>query len=410
MKKSILIGAIAALMLFAFVACDSGSNVGYITGVKAEANADKVYLPGETVDLSDYSFTLLSYDGSEAAASASDFVTKGADDLVVPQSGDFAPTVYYKGNTEWGVDLDVNVGKVKEVSVDASKIAEKTYYVPFVESTDAENYKKYTTDLIDLEGAVITAKYADENDVEGTREIAIDNKYVSAALSAWTKGPQTATVTYAGVVSTDTYSVTVEDNLIVSVKLELTNPNAKYYVGSTVSTSALKMVATYVNGETQDMTTASTTTFLFRNADEKYTATSVTIDTKTPATRTVYAQYVGKNQATTLDPNASFSFEIRENRVTGVGAVIKDSLTLYAGKDYSNSVSTDIANHLTVKYTYETTNTSATELVYGTDYSISSSVNFTNARVNQKVPVTVEAGGYSYTLYVDLQQDPEADA
>ena len=199
--------------------------------------------------------------------------------------------------------------------------------------------------------------------------------------------------------------VNVEDNLIASVKLALTDTDAKYYVGDTVSTSALKMVATYVNGETKDVTAASTTTYLYRDADQKYTQTSVSIDTKAPGSQTVYAQYVGTNQATTLDPNASFTFTINENKVTGITATAS-GLTLYAGKDYSSSIATDIASKLTVKNTYETANPSATALTYGTEYSITSNVNFTNSRVNQKVPVTVSAGGYSYTLYFDLAQAP----
>ena len=405
MKKCILIGVLAALMLFAFTACDTGATtVGYIAGVKAVANGDKVYLPGETVDLADYSFTLLMADGSEASASAADF-TYGEGVLVVPASGEFNPSVSYKGGA-WKADLDVNVGTIEEVKVDASKVAETTYYVPVNTLTDSDpKYDEYRDDLIDLEGVVITAKYVDENNVKGEKTISVDNKQVSAALKAWSKGEQTVTVTYAGVVSKDTYKVNVEDNLIASVKLALTDTDAKYYVGDKVSTSALKMVATYVNGETKDVIAASTTTYLYRDADQKYTQTSVSIDTKAPGSQTVYAQYVGTNQATTLDPNASFTFTINENKVTGITATAS-GLTLYAGKDYSSSIATDIASKLTVKNTYETANPSATALTYGTEYSITSNVNFTNSRVNQKVPVTVSAGGYSYTLYFDLVQAP----
>ena len=405
MKKCILIGVLAALMLFAFTACDTGATtVGYIAGVKAVANGDKVYLPGETVDLADYSFTLLMADGSEASASAADF-TYGEGALVVPASGEFNPSVSYKGGA-WKADLDVNVGTIEEVKVDASKVVETTYYVPVNTLTDSDpKYDEYRDDLIDLEGVVITAKYVDENNVKGEKTISVDNKQVSAALAAWSKGEQTVTVTYAGVASKDTYKVNVEDNLIASVKLALTNTDAKYYVGDTVSTSALKMVATYVNGETKDVAAASATTYLYRDADQKYTQTSVSIDTKAPGSQTVYAQYVGSNQATTLDPNASFTFTINENKVTGITATAS-SLTLYAGKDYSSSIATDIASKLTVKNTYEKANPSATALTYGTEYSITSNVNFTNSRVNQKVPVTVSAGGYSYTLYFDLASAP----
>ena len=63
MKKTILVTLVAAMMLFAFVACDS--NAGYPvlrdTGI---ATTTTEYLVGEEINPADFTFVAYNYDGT----------------------------------------------------------------------------------------------------------------------------------------------------------------------------------------------------------------------------------------------------------------------------------------------------------------------------------------------------------
>ena len=64
MKKTILVGFIAALMLFAFVACDNSVGYKVPTGITVSA-AKTEYLVGEPLDLNNFTATVAYSDGTE---------------------------------------------------------------------------------------------------------------------------------------------------------------------------------------------------------------------------------------------------------------------------------------------------------------------------------------------------------
>ena len=74
MKKSILIGALAALMLFAFVACDNGAT-GLVYRVEAVQN--EVYVTGETPKAEGFSFTGYTTSGDVVSINPADVDIKG---------------------------------------------------------------------------------------------------------------------------------------------------------------------------------------------------------------------------------------------------------------------------------------------------------------------------------------------
>ena len=97
--KKVFIGVLAALMLFAFVACDnSGSNANpaYITYVEATLNSGVVYVEGEKVDSADFTFKGYDVLGNEIATIPSERFTAdtplvaGKNDVKFLFAGDYA--------------------------------------------------------------------------------------------------------------------------------------------------------------------------------------------------------------------------------------------------------------------------------------------------------------------------------
>ena len=404
MKKSILIGAIAALMLFAFVACDNGSSVGYVLDVAASGKGETIYLPGETVDPSEFTYTLFMYDGSTQTASASDFVF---DDLTADGS---AIKGYYKGNksnTSWAIEINPMVATVKSITVDASAAdVEKTYYA--TSTTD----DKYTNDLIDLTGVVITAKYeyTDEDGVktEGEKAVAIDNPSVNATIADWTTASTTAgdkvvTVSYGG--DSKTYAVTLVTNLIESVAIKTTDDYVVYddtasfaaavFSGENVTTQGIYLEATYVNGEV-----APTTDVMYSNdGGNSYKVAAGAISVPESATYTIRAKYIGDDGVVGIEREVTAPITIVENKVTGITASISAG-TLKMG-DYTNTMPVGL-----VVTTVKTHGTGET-LDYGSEYTVSAAdgLKFTaeeGYEAGDRVAFTVTATATGHTADVEV--------
>ena len=403
MKKSILIGAIAALMLFAFVACDNGSSVGYVLDVAASGKGETIYLPGETVDPSEFTYTLFMYDGSTQTASASDFVF---DDLTADGS---TINGYYKGNKAWDVTINPMVATVKSITVDATAAdVEKTYYAT------ASTEDKYTNDLINLNGVVITAKYeytdADGVKTEGEKAVAIDNPSVNATIADWatastTAGDKSVTVSYGG--DSKSYAVTLVQNLVQSVAVKTTADYVVYdddttfkaaaFSGETVTSQGIYLEATYVNGEVAPVAAADVK--FSNDGGNSYQVAVSAISVPESATYTVRAKYTGDDGVVGITREVTAPITIVENKVTGITASIAAG-TLKMD-DYTSKMPVGLVV-TTVK-----THGAGEELGYGEGYTVSAAdgLKFTTEEgyeAGDRVAFTVTATATGHTANVEV--------
>ena len=287
MRKKVFIGFLAALMLFAFTACDNGTNpINVIRSVSAEAD-DTVYLPGETVDPSKFTYTVLYYDGRVDTATADDIDWVNLVVDAETTTGDtYSIGGYYAGNQELPVVVEVNFAVPSSITVDSTDVAEKDYYLDVADASEAPA----ASHEIDKTGLKITAKFTNPvtKKVE-TREIDPSNKFVSATISDWdANGADNVTVTYAK--KTAPYTQTLKANLIVSVAMKISEGYKVYinpfkaaagslaYATETKKDGEIKladgdtagvyMEATYSNGQKQ---VVAPTDILFKDNSGEYT-------------------------------------------------------------------------------------------------------------------------------------------
>ena len=423
MTKKVFIGVLAALMLFAFTACEN-NGVSQIAGVNVTGGEDTVYLPGETVDLNDYTFTLVMYDGSTKPASASNF---DFDSLVVESSATPDEVNYingtYEGAQNWTVQLPVQVGQVTKLEVNADEAATKTYYT----SNDTD-YQK-----INLEGVVITAKYEFDG-VEDSREVAIDNKALDAdftnGTTSWTSSSAIAkaevTVMYGG--QNATYETKLEVNPVNKVELKATEGYQIYSDGTASGSNKLAyasvtdgkldkgakgvyLEATYENGEV--LAVEGTSVKFSNDSGATYAVETASINTVTiPGTgnMTVYAQYVGTNVVAGLTRTASLAnLPIVADSVVGIKVTESDTVENFkVGKSYTAE---ELAAFITVQQVKASDGDSATltgaELDYGAeeDYTIDlTSFDATKSLAGDKVviKVTTTEGGFTGDITLTL--------
>ena len=281
MKKSILIGVLAALMLFAFTACENGTvTVDYIKQVYATNNAETAYLPGETVNLTDYTFTAMMYDGRTVTVDASDIVF---DSLVVPTDAKAESTISgsYKGSN-FDVTLEYNLATVDTVTMDASAVATKQYIAAVAETSKDE----FKDESLKFDGIEFTVKYTDENKVKGEKTITVADVaegFITGAVQA--SGSNTWTLSgdevKAGSASRDvkvsynkteagTYKITLVPNYISGLELKATDGYKVYNVPTNTKvtaknntlaysadgkTAGIYLEATWDNGETSVIAT-----------------------------------------------------------------------------------------------------------------------------------------------------------
>ena len=146
MKKCILIGALAALMLFAFTACDNTTAVdGAVQSV--EATQAVVYVEGETPTAEGFTYTGYTNMGATVTVEASDIT-------LVPTSagsGVSANTygIVFKGQPVGTVVVDFEA--VESIEVDASKATTEYYKIP--SDVTGVSARELVKDVI------VTAKY-----------------------------------------------------------------------------------------------------------------------------------------------------------------------------------------------------------------------------------------------------------
>ncbi len=135
MKKSILIGVLAALMLFAFTACDNTATTGFdqaVISITAEGAPE--YFAGDEVSPSDYTVTATRFNGETFVVSAEDLKLEDNSTVGTPtDNGDVvtAGTIVYTGFTYLGDKVSTGV-EATAYKVDAINVVvnadQPTYY------------------------------------------------------------------------------------------------------------------------------------------------------------------------------------------------------------------------------------------------------------------------------------------
>ena len=385
MTRKVFIGVLAALMLFAFTACEgnSGYQVLRDAGV-ATTTVD--YLVGEKVNPSDFTFIAYNYDGSEREIPAADVVLVSGGDT--DAAGVITPIFGWNGVKFVGA---AEVYTVDSIEVDATNAATKVYYT--TEDADYQN--------VDLSGVVITAKYT----VDGTEKTkVVDSALAKGTIADWTTADEDATVTVTFGGKNGDYTVDLQKNLISTISFAAADTTKKYYVDDTVTSAAFKMVGNMLNGEEKTLTAG--TDYMYYNATaQTYTLSAPSVDTSKAATVSVRAKYVGSEGVVGLAREGyQANLVINEDKVVGI---IVDASSLASGTPIDTKDSTGYG--LSVSYEMES-GKSGSALTYNAaedGFTVSpvefkSKDNGGSYEVGDRVQITVVAGSYSKTVQTTL--------
>ena len=328
MKKSILIGVLAALMLFAFTACDSGaSNIGYVT--KVEATTTKEYVDFGTVvyDPADFTFTGITTTGEKVNLTSNQF-TYAEGSTIDGDEENTKVVTFNWGSTKVQAKAEVTVYPVEKIEVAAGTapvlyytVTSGTYYDADPEDPQADT----DYNAIDPVGLVLTLTY----DTDKTMEVVVDKDTTgltyqfgkieagefkaesNATTVPATAGEYAIQVAYDSL--KDTYDVTVEDNRVASTALVVDEDYVLYTNGTDIIVDGKATSADKLDGTKVFVTKAMTNGQVLKAADAEVAwgtvqatvseaasgaAVDIVVDVNKGTTTTIYAKYVGKNVTT----------------------------------------------------------------------------------------------------------------
>ena len=265
MRKSILIGVLAALMLFAFTACDNSTPeapiYGNATVVGASLASAPVYLEGDTFDASDITVSVLLnvgepivYTGDEVSAKRTGDkpLEAGANSVTVTVPGATAPynvTVYAYKPEAYTVNLASTQNTISlakpELSLDGITV-----------NTTYDGGKTVTRDLEDMPGlSAVTGELVANTLVSGKKVNDIID--VAAILKEAVKDVDTITINGSW-----SLTVTEESNPVTNVSIALSDKSEYFTVGTTYSTLKddanldFTVTLTFKDGTTKSLTKA----------------------------------------------------------------------------------------------------------------------------------------------------------
>ena len=297
MKKSILIGVLAALMLFAFTACENNSSaIGLVDRIVAVQN--ETYVAGETPDASGFTFTGYTTYGDEVALDSADVTLKAA--------GSNGYDIFYQGEKCGSVVVDFE--ELKELKVDASA-SKAVYYEVLSGKTLVSGEALPTSRDIDTTGIVVTAEY------DGGSKV-IANDALTFTNSTWTKGEQTVTVKLGSETEEGEYKINVLENLVSSVAMaasddyvlfsDVADKDALAYA-TDGDTAGVYMAVTYQGGEVVRVATDTDIQFATGTSGDKVTygnLAAVNVDLE-KASISLTAVYQGKDGVVGLNKTAA---------------------------------------------------------------------------------------------------------
>ena len=225
--KKVFIGVFAALMLFAFVACDNSPS-GMVYSIDATQTA--VYVTGEEPTAEGFTFTGYTNLGESVSIDASQvkFVPYGT-------GSNSTYAIMYRGTLAGYVDVDFET--LDYITVDATD-SDAEYYAMVTgtapDGTSAPD-KAALDKAIDKTGIVVTAYYDG-----GSKVLPNDTKGLAFTADSWAGDTATITVSFNG--QEDTYDVDVKENLIAGLTLNATPGYTVYYHkgGSTTDSAAIE--------------------------------------------------------------------------------------------------------------------------------------------------------------------------
>ena len=309
-----------------------------LSGIAIASTPTKTsYFVGDTLDTTGLKL-IATYNNGTTQTITSGFTCKPT---ALNSAGAQTVTVNYGGKT---AAFTVNVQNVtlSDIAI-ASKPSKTSYFVG---------------DTLDPTGLKLTATYNN-----GTTQTITSgfNCNISALNDA---GPQTVTVSYGG--KTATFTVNVQAVTLSGIAIASKPSKTSYFVGDTLDTTGLKLIATYNNGTTQTITSGFNCTPAALNS---------------AGTQTVTVSYGGKT--------ATFSVNVQNVTLSSIAIASMPSKTSYFVGDTLDTTG------LKLTATYNN----------GTTQTITSGFNCTPAVLNDAGTrtVTVSYGGKTATFTVNVQ-------
>ena len=234
--KKYFIGVLAALMLFAFTACEP-QGIEYPTessGFGVRTVGDTTYLEGEDFDFRGLEVVQIYKDGSTKPVAAEDLTVSNGENL----SSSSKVTINYLGK-EVISELEPVVKGINAITVDASTAT--TQYV-------SETGSASDSSSFDKTGLVVTGQYKEGETVVLSRVLDADEytvKFDSQATSAGTE--QTATVTLTGESVTTTFKLTTAEDEVEKIEL-VPIKESVYFGDSKALATNFTVTATFKSG------------------------------------------------------------------------------------------------------------------------------------------------------------------
>ena len=268
MTKSILIGAIAALMLFAFVACDNnaGSDEIYNPVVRMYQDNEVSYLANETTDFNDFVVMAQRLDGTTFQVSADQVVY---DPIKVTSGTNAGTATYYTYTGTVVVNLVANVHPITSIEVEYTGTGSyDQYYQNYLEAGSEVNGEATTPNTaFHKDQYTVTAIY----DGEQERVLEAD-EYVVSGMDLSTVGTAGYAIIAADIDkdgAADSEVVGYASNLVViadslmSISVEAAD-GVEFIAGATPETgndlmAQFVVTGTYASGKTMTETPTEVT-------------------------------------------------------------------------------------------------------------------------------------------------------
>ena len=250
-----------------------------VTSISVKNKPNKLnYYEGDTLDVTGLKVIATYNNGSTSEISGYDYTPK-----VLNNSGITTITVTYEGKT---ATFDVNVKKIELDSISINTMPSKTVY--------------FVGDSLNAAGLSLKLKYNNGSEKITNTGFDIDiDKLISA-------GTQSVTITYSG--KKTTFDVTVKDVIISGISINTMPSKTAYFVGDTLDITGLKVIATYNNGSTSEISDYDYTPKVLNNSG----ITTITVT------------YEGKT--------ATFDVNVKEVKVTSISVKNKpNKLNYYEG-------------------------------------------------------------------------------
>ena len=310
------------------------------------------YYLGDTLDTAGLTL-MATYNDNSTAIIESGFVCSP---MELNTAGTQTVTVTYGDCTD---TFDVTVAEIMIFSI---SVNDKPY---------KNNY--FVGDTLDTAGLTLIATYNDNSTA------IIESGFVCSPMELNTAGTQTVTVTYGD--CTDTFDVTVAEIMIFSISVNDKPYKKNYFVGDTLDTAGLTLIATYNNG-------------IELTIENGFVCSPIELNTA--GTQTITVTYGG----------CTCTFDVIVNRIDASGLVIEPIPDqTYTGSEITppvevkfNGATLTLGTDYTVEYTDNINVGTATVTITGKgNFEGTKSVTFTITAANASAFTVTEIPNQTYT-------------